>query len=220
MPVGKPSCDRYGIPASSYLWITYGNLFTDDRSTALGVAKSARLFTLRLPENQPSTRPGFWWLARTGQNVVKRRAAFREAATNRGMESGATHSELPHFSRVANQQFLFTGGTGTAAQLYAAISGLSPASQTATDVLGLFNAGTNLSGGYFGNYVSASDLVRYLWQYPREIPGVALETVMDVTMLDEMLSSVGRAFTYVGRGVAAAAARIRSWRTGPYDVPE
>lgn len=159
-------------------------------------------------------------LARTGQNVVKRRAAFREAATNRGMESGATHSELPHFSRVANQQFLFTGGTGTAAQLYAAISGLSPASQTATDVLGLFNAGTNLSGGYFGNYVSASDLVKYLWQYPREIPGVALETVMDVTMLDEMLSSVGRAFTYVGRGVAAAAARIRSWRTGPYDVPE
>ena len=162
----------------------------------------------------------FGSLARTAQNVVKRRAAFRDAGNTGGMESGDSHSELPHFSRVANQQLFITGGTGTAGQLVAAISGVAPAFQTATDVLSAINAGTNLSGGSIGNYGAARDVVNYMRQYPKEIPGVALETVMDVTMLDEMLSSVGRGFTYVGRGFAAAAAKIRSWRTGTYEVTE
>ncbi|WP_455887684.1 RHS repeat-associated core domain-containing protein [Pseudomonas rustica] len=155
----------------------------------------------------------FGSLARTARNVVGRRAAFR--ATNNpagGGEPSMRHQELPHLSRVSNQQFFITGSAGVAGQLAAAISGVTPAFQTATDVLGVVNSFTNLSGGSIGNFAAAREVGSYLWENPTEIPVVALETVMDVTMVDEMFASVGRGFTAVGE-------RIRSARPTPHDVP-
>ena len=153
----------------------------------------------------------FGAVARTARNVVGRRAAFRARNTNAGRENLVTHSELPHLSRVSNQQFFVTGSAGLAGQVIAAASGVTPSIQTATDVLGVVNSVTNLSGGLTGNVTAAREVASYLWQNPREIPGVALETVMDVTMIDEMLANVGR-------GLTAVANKIRSWRTPFYDV--
>ena len=93
----------------------------------------------------------------------------------------------------------------------AAISGVTPAFQTATDVLGVVNSVTNLSGGSIGNFAAAREVGSYLWANPREIPVVALETFMDVTMVDEVFANVGRGFT-------AVAERIRSARPTPHDV--
>ncbi|AFK69823.1 hypothetical protein YSA_05637 [Pseudomonas putida ND6] len=95
--------------------------------------------------------------------------------------------------------------------MIAATSGVTPALQTATDVLGLVNSVTNLSGGLTGNLAAAREVSRYFWRYPREIPGVALETLMDVTMMDEMAANVGR-------GLTAVANRISFWRTPTYEV--
>ena len=94
----------------------------------------------------------------------------------------------------------------------AAISGVTPAFQAATDVLGVVNSVTNLSGGSIGNFAAAREVASYLWANPREIPVVALETLMDVTMVDEVFANVGRGFT-------AVAERIRSARPTPHDVP-
>lgn len=153
-------------------------------------------------------------LARTAKNVVGRREAFwamnnRAQASEPGRSVG--HQELPHLSRVSNQQFFLTGSAGVAGQLAAAISGVTPAFQTATDVFSVVNSVTNLSGGLTGNFAAAREVARYLRANPREIPIVALETFMDVTMVDEM-------FATVGRGLLAAAERIRSMRPTPYDV--
>ncbi|HDS1817512.1 TPA: RHS repeat-associated core domain-containing protein [Pseudomonas putida] len=155
----------------------------------------------------------FGSLARTARNVVGRRDNFR--ATNNpagGGEPSVRHQELPHPSRVSNQQFFITGSAGVAGQFAAAISGVTPAFQTATDVLGVVNSFTNLSGGSIGNFAAAREVGSYLWANPREIPVVALETFMDVTMVDEMFANVGRGFT-------AVAARIRSARPTPHNVP-
>lgn len=153
----------------------------------------------------------FGSLSCTAKNVVGRRAAFQARNTNAGRENPVTHSELPHLSRVSNQQFFVTGSAGFAGQVIAAASGVRPTFQTATDVLGVVNSVTNLSGGLTGNLAAAREVGRYLWHNPREIPGVALETFMDVTMIDEMLANVGR-------GLTAVANKIRSWRTPSYEV--
>lgn len=160
----------------------------------------------------------FGSLARTAQNVVKRRAAFQAAGGGSSGETPMAPQELLHASRVSNQQFFITGSAGTAGQVVAAISGMRPTFQSATDVLGVVNAVTNLSGGLIGNFTAAREVVTYLRAKPREIPSVALETIMDVTMIDEMLAAFGRGFAYVGQGLTSAAARIRSWRTPPHDV--
>ncbi|MFJ7006999.1 RHS repeat-associated core domain-containing protein [Pseudomonas putida] len=157
----------------------------------------------------------FGSLARTAKNVVGRRAAFRannNPAGGGGPVPSVHHQELPHASRVSNQQFFITGSAGVAGQLAAAISGVTPAFQTATDVLGVVNSVTNLSGGSIGNFAAAREVGSYLWANPREIPVVALETLMDVTMVDEVFANVGRGFT-------AVAERIRSARPTPHDVP-
>ncbi|WP_336333383.1 RHS repeat-associated core domain-containing protein [Pseudomonas putida] len=153
----------------------------------------------------------FGSVARTAKNVVGRRVAFKARDTNPGRENQVSHNELPHLSRVSNQQFFMTGSAGFAGQVIAAISGVRPTVQTATDVLGVVNSVTNLSGGLAGNFAAAREVGSYLWNYPREIPGVALETFMDVTMLDEMLANAGR-------GLTAVADKIRSWRTPSYEV--
>ncbi|HFL2189164.1 TPA: RHS repeat-associated core domain-containing protein [Pseudomonas putida] len=154
-------------------------------------------------------------LVRTAKNVVGRRAVF--LANNHPAGGGepvpsVRHQELPHASRVSNQQFFITGSAGVAGQLAAAISGVTPAFQTATDVLGVVNSVTNLSGGSIGNFAAAREVGSYLWAHPGEIPVVALETFMDVTMVDEV-------FANVGRGLLAAGGLIRSARPTPYDVP-
>ncbi|MFJ4455089.1 RHS repeat-associated core domain-containing protein [Pseudomonas sp. NPDC089392] len=153
----------------------------------------------------------FGSVVRTAKNVVTRRAAFRASTTNAGREGQVAHNELPHLSRVSNQQFFMTGSAGFTGQVIAAISGVRPTVQTATDVLGVVNTVTNLSGGFTGNLAAAREVVSYLWNDPREIPGVALETFMDVTMIDEMLSNVGR-------GLTGLANKLRSWRTPSYEV--
>ncbi|MBX6690441.1 RHS repeat-associated core domain-containing protein [Pseudomonas sp. USTB-Z] len=150
-------------------------------------------------------------VVRTVKNVVGRRIAFKARITNSGRETPVVHNELPHLSRVSNQQFFITGSAGLAGQVIAATSGVTPALQTATDVLGLVNSVTNLSGGLTGNLAAAREVGRYFWRYPREIPGVALETLMDVTMMDEMAANVGR-------GLTAVANRISFWRTPTYEV--
>lgn len=153
----------------------------------------------------------FGSLVRTARNVVGRRAAFRARSTQAQGREPVRHQELPHSSRVSNQQFFMTGSAGVAGQVAAAISGARPAFQTATDVLSVVNSVTNLSGGMIGNSAAAREVGSYLWSNPREIPVVALETFMDVTMVDEMLATVGR-------GVTAVAARIRSSRPTPHDL--
>lgn len=153
----------------------------------------------------------FGSLMRTARNVVGRRSAFKAASTNASRESPLNHTELTQASRVANQQFFITGSAGVAGQLTAAFTGATATFQSATDVLGVVNAVTNLSGGSIGNFAAAREVVGYLRANPREIPTVAFETLMDVTMVDEMLSTVGRGFI-------SAAAKIRSWGTRPYDV--
>jgi hypothetical protein len=156
-------------------------------------------------------------VVRTMKNVVGRRAAFR--ASNGGTRPAPVpHQELPTLSRVSNQQFGLTGGIGGLGQLVAAASGVTPSVQNAVDFLALGNTVTNLSGGLTGNFAAGREVVSYLRTYPREIPGVLGETFMDLTMLDEMLSTVGRGFVYVGNGFAEAANRIRSLRSTPHDV--
>ncbi|WP_176516217.1 RHS repeat-associated core domain-containing protein [Pseudomonas faucium] len=150
---------------------------------------------------------------RTMKNIVGRRAA------SRGVSGGANpHKELTTLARVSNQQFSMTGAFGVAGQVVAAANGVTPGIQNAVDVLALGNMVTNLSGGLTGNWAAGTEVVNYLRTYPRDIPGVLGETFMDLTMLDEMLSTLGRGFTHVGSGLAEAASRIRSLRSTPHVV--
>ncbi|NIF26293.1 RHS repeat-associated core domain-containing protein [Pantoea sp. Tr-811] len=141
-------------------------------------------------------------LARTAKNVVGRRMAFR---------NGTVHGELPSASRTSNLHYMLTGVSGLGGQVAATVTGVTPGLQTAADVLGAINAVTSVAGGMTGNYAAAKEVVHYMRQYPREIPGVLFETLMDVTMVDEMLSTVGR-------GLEATAARIRRMRTPLHEV--
>lgn len=156
-------------------------------------------------------------LVRTMKNVVGRRAAFR--AAHSGMNSSpAPHQDLATLSRVSNQQFSMTGAFGVAGQVVAAANGVTPGVQNAVDLLALGNTVTNFSGGLTGNFAAGREVVSYLRTNPREIPGVLGETVMDLTMFDEIFSTIGRGFIHVGRGFAAAANWIRSLRSVPHDV--
>jgi len=155
-------------------------------------------------------------IIRTMKNVVGRRQYFR--ASNNGTSPAAPHQELPSLSRVSNQQFSMTGAFGMAGQVVAAANGVTPSVQNAVDLLALGNTVTNLSGGLAGNIAAGRQVVSYIRSNPSEFPGIMAETFMDLTMLDEMLSTVGRAFTYVGRGFAAFASWIRSFRSAPHDV--
>lgn len=144
--------------------------------------------------------------ARTMKNIVGRRsanqAAARAAAEGLEMQSvGAAtatisaplaHEELAHLSRVSNQQFAMTGVFGVAGQITAAVYGVSPNIQTLTDVLALGNTITNLSGGSIGNIAAAREVYGYLRRNPREVGSVGWETLVDLTMVDEMLSAVAR----------------------------
>ncbi|WP_236237020.1 RHS repeat-associated core domain-containing protein [Pseudomonas faucium] len=152
-------------------------------------------------------------LVRTMKNIVGRRA------DSRGFNLGTNpHQELTTLARVSNQQFSMTGAFGVAGQVVAAVNGVSPGIQNAVDGLALGNSLANLSGGLTGNWAAAGEVVSYLRNYPRDIPGVLGETFMDLTMLDEMLSTLGRGFTHAGRGLAEAANRIRSIRSRPHEV--
>ncbi|MNE40818.1 RHS repeat-associated core domain-containing protein [Pseudomonas putida] len=161
-----------------------------------------------------ATLSGAW--VRTMKNVVGHRKA--KAANSGTNSSPAPHQDLPTLSRVSNQQFSMTGVFGVAGQVVAAANGVTPSVQNAVDLLALGNTVTNLSGGLTGNFAAGREVFSYLRANPREIPGVFGETFMDLTMLDEMLSTVGRGFTQVGRGFAAAANWIRSPRPVPHDV--
>ncbi len=158
---------------------------------------------------------------RTARNVVGRRARTF-AATNSSQQQGpeansttnatpSSHQELPHLSRVSNQQFAMTGAFGVAGQVTAAAYGVSPNMQTLTDVLAVGNTVTNLSGGSIGNLAAAREVFGYLRGNPGEIAPVAWETFLDLTMVDEMLSAVGRGFE-------GAARRIRSTRPAPHEL--
>ncbi|WP_082428365.1 RHS repeat-associated core domain-containing protein [Pseudomonas sp. NBRC 111119] len=197
-PFGKGGINVYaycgGDPVNRH---DPGGAFWSTLLRAIGVASSGATL--------------FGSLVRTARNVVGRRGAFNAANANTGRESPINHTELPHASRVANQQFFITGSAGVAGQLTAAFTGATPTFQSATDVLSAVNAVTNLSGGSIGNFAAAREVVGYLRANPREIPVVAYETLMDVTMVDEVLSTVGRGFL-------SAAAKIRSWGSRPYDV--
>lgn len=153
----------------------------------------------------------FGALMRTAKNVVGRRAAYRAANPSGGRGTTFSYDELPQLSRVANQQLFVTGVAGVAGQVAAAVSGVRPALQTVSDAFSMVNSMTNLSGGLTGNISAAREVGSYLWANPREVPGVMLETIMDVTMLDEMLS-------FAGHGLTATAARIRNWSTRPHEV--
>ncbi|WP_236548769.1 RHS repeat-associated core domain-containing protein [Pseudomonas sp. S37] len=146
---------------------------------------------------------------RTMRNVVGRRAATR---TSTGTATPVSHQDLPHLSRVSNQQFAMTGAFGVAGQITAAAYGVNPTMQTLTDVFAVGNTVTNLSGGSIGNFVAAREVFGYLRDHPREIVPVAWETILDLTMVDEMLSAIGRGFE-------GAARRVRSTRpAAPHDV--
>ncbi|PYG77034.1 MULTISPECIES: RHS repeat-associated core domain-containing protein [unclassified Pseudomonas] len=155
-------------------------------------------------------------VVRTMKNVVGHRKA--KAANSGTNPSPAPHQDLPTLPRVSNQQFSMTGAFGVAGQVVAAVNGVTPGVQNAVDLLALGNTVTNFSGGLTGNFAAGREVVSYLWTNPREVPGVLGETFMDLTMLDEMLSTVGRGFTYVCRGFATAANWIRSLRSAPYTV--
>ena len=98
-----------------------------------------------------------------------------------------------------------TGAFGVAAQTTAAAYGINPTMQTLTDVFALGNTVSNLSGGSTGSSAAAREVFGYLRDHPGEIVPVAWETILDLTMVDEMLSAVGRGFE-------GAARRIRSTR--------
>lgn len=161
-----------------------------------------------------TTLSGAW--VRTMKNVVGHRKA--KAANSGTNSSPAPHQDLATLSRVSNQQFSMTGVFGVAGQFFAMAKGVTPSVQNAVDLLALGNTVTNLSGGLTGNLAAGREVFSYLRANPREIPGVFGETFMDLTMLDEMLSTVGRAFIHLGRGLAAAANWIRSPRPVPHDV--
>ncbi|MEB6588629.1 MULTISPECIES: RHS repeat-associated core domain-containing protein [Pseudomonas] len=159
---------------------------------------------------------------RTMRNVVGRRSAMHAIAGSMGQTQspgvGSTtttpslHKDLDPLSRVSNQQFAMTGFFGVAGQIAAAASGVSPNMQTLTDVFAVGNTVTNLSGGSIGNFAAAREVFGYLRGNPHEIASVVWETLMDLTMVDEMLSAVGR-------GVVGAARRIRSPRpAAPHEV--
>jgi len=163
-------------------------------------------------------------VVRTMKNVVGHRKA---RAANSGTESYPAHQDLATLSRVSNQQFSMTGAFGVAGQVVAAVNGVTPSVQNAVDLLALGNMVTNLSGGLTGNLAAGREVVSYLRTNPREIPVVLGTTFMDLTMLDEMLSTVGRGLTHVGRGFtyvgdefARAANWIRSLRSPPIPVLE
>ncbi|WAC00786.1 hypothetical protein OSW16_25305 [Pseudomonas putida] len=80
------------------------------------------------------------------------------------------------------------------------------------------NSVTNLSGGLTGNFAAAREVVSYLRVNPFEIPSVALETFMDVTMVDEMFATVGRGLSAAAERISAAAESIRSMRPTPHSV--
>ncbi|WEK30736.1 MAG: RHS repeat-associated core domain-containing protein [Candidatus Pseudomonas phytovorans] len=155
-------------------------------------------------------------VVRTMKNVVGNRMA--KAANSGANSSPAPHEDLPTLSRASNQQFSMTGAFGVAGQVVAAANGVTPGVQNAVDLLALGNTVTNFSGGLTGNFAAGREVVSYLRANPRETPGVLWETFMDLTMLDEMLSTVGRGLTYAGRGFVAAANWIRSPRPVPHDV--
>ncbi|MFJ4064112.1 RHS repeat-associated core domain-containing protein [Pseudomonas sp. NPDC089996] len=153
---------------------------------------------------------------RTMKNIVGRRSATQASmsALSTGIEtttSPSSHEELSHLARVSNQQFAMTGAFGVAGQVTAAAYGVSPNLQTLTDVFAAGNTVTNLSGGSTGSFAAAHEVFVYLRGNPGEIPSVAWETLLDLTMVDEMLSAVGRGFE-------GAARRIRSTRPAPYTV--
>lgn len=157
---------------------------------------------------------------RTMRNVVGRRAATRTSTgtATAGDQPGITitnpvsHQDLPHLSRVSNQQFAMTGAFGVAGQITAAAYGVNPTMQRLSDVFAVGNTVTNLSGGSIGNFAAAREVFEYLRGHPREIAPVAWETILDLTMVDEMLSAIGRGFE-------GAARRIRSTRpAAPHDV--
>ncbi|MNE77859.1 hypothetical protein D3C80_1742130 [compost metagenome] len=104
-----------------------------------------------------------------------------------------------------------TGTFGVAGQITAAVRGVSPNMQTLTDVFSIGNTVTNLSGGSIGNFAAAREVINYLRDNPGEIAPVAWETLLDLTMVDEMLSAVGR-------GMEGVARRIRSTRPAPYET--
>ncbi|PYG98622.1 RHS repeat-associated core domain-containing protein [Arthrobacter stackebrandtii] len=150
---------------------------------------------------------------RTMRNVVGRRSAARLAS---GVP--ADYQELPLTARISNQQFSLTGAFGVAGQVVAAANGVTPSVQTAVDLIALGSTVTKLSGGLTGNFAAAREVAHYMRTYPRDTHRLLGNTFMDLTMLDEMLSTVGRGLAYVGRGFAAAASWIRSLRSVPHDV--
>lgn len=142
---------------------------------------------------------------RTMRNIVGRKSSTANATPS-------SHQELSHLSRVSNQQFAMTGAFGVAGQITAAVYGVSPNLQTLTDVFAVGNTVSNLSGGSIGNFAAAREVLGYLQANPHEVVPVVWETLVDLTMVDEMLSAVGRGFE-------GAARRIRSTRpAAPYDV--
>ncbi|WP_426811555.1 RHS repeat-associated core domain-containing protein [Pseudomonas sp. WOUb67] len=151
---------------------------------------------------------------RTARNVVSRRAAGRAGAS--GAASGVasaipSHQELPHAARVSNQMFALTGTAGVATHAALMASGVPAGISTLSEGFGFVNTVSNLSGGLAGSAAAAREVANYLLVNPGEAGGVALETFMDVTMLDEMLAAGGR-------GLAGLSRRIRSSRPQIYDT--
>ncbi|WGV22854.1 RHS repeat-associated core domain-containing protein [Pseudomonas putida] len=144
----------------------------------------------------------FGAIVRTMRNIVGRRVAIRESTHN---NTPFVHQDLAPELRVANQQFAMTGAFGVAGQVTAAAYGVNPTMQTLTDVFAAGNTVANLSGGLIGSSAAGREAFGYLRDQPREIVSVASETIVDLTMVDEMLSAVGRGFQ-------GAARRIRSTR--------
>lgn len=174
---------------------------------ALGLASSgatllgAIVRTARNVVGRRATRPA----PSAGETTQARRTSFAEFVG----PPIASHQELPHPARVANQMFALTGTAGVASHVALMANGVPAGISSLSDGFGLVNTISNLSGGLVGTSSAAFEVGQYMVANPSQIGSVAFETVMDLTMIDEMLSAGGRMLT-------GAARRIRSSRPAPF----
>lgn len=152
---------------------------------------------------------------RTARNVIGRRATFvppSSTNTTRDVGSGRTlrsmfgpqirsHTELPESARLANQMFTLTGTAGLASHVALMAEGVPAGITSVSSAFGLVNTVSNLSGGLAGTSAAAREVAGYLVTRPLEAGSLAYETFMDMLMLDEMISAMGRGLTSVARGI-------------------
>ena len=151
---------------------------------------------------------------RTARNIVARRAAGRAPAPggeSRAVPVMSSHQELPHAARVSNQMFALTGIAGVATHVALMANGVPAGISTLSEGFGFVNTVSNLSGGLSGSVAAASEVRDFLVANPGQAGSLFLETLIDMTMLDEMVAAAGR-------GVVGLSRRIRSTPPAIYET--